>query len=87
MKPKFQVGDIVRIREDIPCRDYSRNKLFCNNDMWNHRGQVAEIESVTGNRFFLTNPKTPFEGYWVWEPEWLDPIHDSVDTAAIEKLL
>jgi hypothetical protein len=87
MNPKFQVGDIVRIREDIPCRDYSRNKLFCNKDMWNHRGQVAEIESVTGNRFELTNPETPFERSWVWEAEWLDPIHDSVDAAAVEKLL
>lgn len=87
MKPKFQVGDIVRIREDIPCRDYSRKKLFCNEDMWNHRGQVAEIKAVTGNCFELTNPETPFECSWIWEPEWLDPIHDSVDAAAVEKLL
>lgn len=87
MKPKFQVGDIIRIREDIPYRDYSSNKLFCNADMWNHRGQVAEIKAVNGSRFELTNPETPFKRSWIWEPEWLDPIHDSVDTAAVEKLL
>lgn len=87
MKPKFQVGDIIRIREDIPYRDYSSNKLFCNEDMWNHRGQVAEIEAVTGSCFFLTNPETPFERSWVWEPEWLDPIYDSVDITSVEKLL
>lgn len=87
MKPKFQVGDIVRIREDLPYPGCSSNDLFCNEDMWNHRGQVAEIKAVTGNCFELTNPETPFERSWIWEPDWLDPIYDSVDIAAVEKLM
>ena len=87
MNPKFQAGDIVRIHEDLPYMDYSSNDLFCNEDMWNHRGQVTEIKDVVRNRFFLINPETPFERSWVWEAEWLDPISDSVDTAAVENLL
>jgi hypothetical protein len=87
INPKFQVGDGVRIREDLPYLGYSSNDLFCNEDMWNHRGQVAEIKAVTGNRFELTNPETPFERPWVWEPEWLDPVDDNVDITAVEKLL
>lgn len=80
MKYEFQVGDLVRIREDIPYRSYSVNGVFCNDDMWNHRGQTATIKEIRGGHdsAFLKDPGTPFSGEWVWDLATLEPADISI---------
>lgn len=89
MKPKFQVGDRVRIREDIPCNGYGPNDVFCNNDMHAHRGMEFEISSFYGTgkhyRYYLADPSHSFEMSWVWEESFLEPVITAVkvDTSSL----
>lgn len=80
MKYEFQVGDLVRIREDIPYRSYSVNGVFCNDDMWNHRGQTATIKVIRDGHdsAFLKDPETPFSDNWVWDLATLEPAGISI---------
>lgn len=87
MKYDFHVGDRVRIREDIPYMTYSVNGIFCNEDMWNHRGQTATIKEMRiGRPFaFLKDPETPFDDNCVWDLATLEPAETSisVDVSAL----
>lgn len=83
MKPKFQVGDLVRIRKDIPNCGYGPDGVYCNDDMHAHRGMEFAIAKVTKNgRYFLADPSGSFKDLWVWEESFLDPVETSVEVDA-----
>lgn len=47
MKPKFQVGDLVRICKDVPRGADGPGGVWCNYDMHAHRGMEFAIAKVT----------------------------------------
>ena len=87
MKYDFQVGDRVRIREDIPRQHYTANGIYCNEDMWQHRGQIATIKEIRQGHpsAYLEDPEIPFKSLWLWDLATLEPAETSmpVDVSAL----
>lgn len=89
MKPKFQVGDRVRIREDIPCRGCGPDGVYCNDDMHAHHGMEFEISSVYSAgkryRYYLADPSHSFRQTWIWEESFFESAITSVpiDTSSL----
>lgn len=86
MKPKFQVGDLVRIRKDIPNCGYGPDGVYCNEDMYAHRGKEFEIKSFFGIepylRYLLVDHSQSFMGEWVWEESFLEPVEANIEVDA-----
>ena len=86
MKPKFQVGDLVRIRKDIPNCGYGPDGVYCNEDMYAHRGKEFEIKSFFGIehylRYLLVDHSQSFRDLWVWEESFLELVETSVEVDA-----
>ena len=83
MKPKFQVGDLVRICKDVPCGAYGPDGVWCNDDMHAHRGMEFAIAKVTElGRYFLADPSGSFEDLWVWEESFLEPVETNIEVDA-----
>lgn len=89
LNSKFQVGDLVRIRDDIPDRRYGEDGTYVSRDMYDHRGMVFEIGQVRGEaphaRYILAGPTHSFEGTWIWEDSFLDlaELDIEVDTTSL----
>lgn len=87
MNSKFQVGDLVRIRDDIrEACSYGPDGVWLNEDMYNHRGMVFAIKTVFGSanhpRYSLDDPNFDFRDTWVWEESFLEPVETSVEVDA-----
>lgn len=83
MNPKFQVGDLVRIRKDVPRGADGPGGVWCNYDMHAHRGMEFAIAKVTElGRYFLADPSGSFEDVWIWEESFLEPVETNIEVDA-----
>lgn len=83
MKPKFQIGERIRIREDVPNCGYGPDGVWCNEDMYAHQGREFKIKTMYGTkdhpRYLLADPSHSFEDDWVWEESFLELVETNVE--------
>ena len=74
--PKWQLGDVVRILEDLcsDTPDYTHCGLMP--DMLQYRGEVHIVKTVSDKSL---NVKLDGADEWWWAPNWIKPVVGSDD--------
>lgn len=69
---KYEVGDKVLVRSDLPCKGYlPDNPCYVNEDMGGFRGKVVEIKAIDkpNKRYILEEPMD-----WRWTEDMFDGL-------------
>ena len=70
LMPKYKVGDIVKIRDDLEeGKDYGKHEIYCNNRMAELKGTLKKIKAIDEDYFYLEGSSG-----WIWVEEMFDNV-------------
>lgn len=84
---KFEIGDVVRIKDLSFLHQHQHESPFITSTMMNYANQIATVKYLTAPHGFLhISSDTVSEGF-AWHPDWLEPIsHIAIDDQSFLEL-
>ena len=70
-KPRYKLGDKVKVREDLICGETYGGELFAK-DMMEYKGKITEIENILYNGEYTLKDCD----YWGFTDEMLEPVKE-----------
>lgn len=82
----FQVGDLVKVREDLlPGEDY--DNVYFAPEMSKYRGKFYEINGIVKGFGFTLNINLDNMQNWTFSPSMLELIPQNIDLNDFERML